>query len=482
MAQAFNFETRELIPYREDWNRGGNVKISGALWYIQEKDGLYLIDKKGPLTGMQHIMSDYCVAQGLPAALLSQGDALVSSDFDFDACYQAYFKIAEKLFPKKPAYNIPIILDDWEYTLYQSFPINHNISGYIDNFAITTVGLYLRKISNPFRSNSLDEIINYNYYYTCNFANKDKPQLLFGQVPAVVDRTEAPLVFANGIDQPRSKAILQADGFIAAIINMAFFYHWQKTWSRYNFIDIKTIQHINKAYQKQEPIIEIKSLHELSFNLPVEVEKLCQAYMNAFMPIMQKVWQLKPTVQFECIEGDYIYTYIYAHEAQSPDRLYASELYANLTYDQKCTLVSYNKRFMDWLIKNYPITPKTQFHVMQAMAKDMPPIQLTINTQVTHTHASETENKPRRNSTRISEKFCYIISDNKREIAKIHKRIELHLASPAKLRDELARLQEEKLVSLPMDKPTAIINAIRRVWGDQAPKVRSFVTTWGRRF
>ena len=31
MAQTFNFETRELVPYRNDWNRGGNVNVSGAL-------------------------------------------------------------------------------------------------------------------------------------------------------------------------------------------------------------------------------------------------------------------------------------------------------------------------------------------------------------------------------------------------------------------------------------------------------------------
>ena len=42
MAQAFNFETRELAPFNDNWNRGGNVKIYGALWYIKERDGIYL--------------------------------------------------------------------------------------------------------------------------------------------------------------------------------------------------------------------------------------------------------------------------------------------------------------------------------------------------------------------------------------------------------------------------------------------------------
>jgi hypothetical protein len=81
-----------------------------------------------------------------------------------------------------------------------------------------------------------------------------------------------------------------------------------------------------------------------------------------------------------------------------------------------------------------------------------------------------------------NDKFFYIISDDDAEINKIHKRIEMYILSPAKLRDELIRLQEDKLVSLPMDNPTAIIREIRRIWGNIAPKERSFVTTWGRRF
>ena len=79
-------------------------------------------------------------------------------------------------------------------------------------------------------------------------------------------------------------------------------------------------------------------------------------------------------------------------------------------------------------------------------------------------------------------KFAYILSDNIDDIAAIHKRIEAHLSSPAKLRDELKQLQNEGLVSLPMNNPTAIIRAVRDVWGERAPKERSFVTTWGRRF
>lgn len=79
-----------------------------------------------------------------------------------------------------------------------------------------------------------------------------------------------------------------------------------------------------------------------------------------------------------------------------------------------------------------------------------------------------------------NDKFLYIISDDEAEIMKIHKRIEMYILSPAKLRDELMRLQEEGLVSLPIDNPTNIIREIKRIWGNITPKERSFVTTWGR--
>lgn len=78
-------------------------------------------------------------------------------------------------------------------------------------------------------------------------------------------------------------------------------------------------------------------------------------------------------------------------------------------------------------------------------------------------------------------KFKYILSDNEKEINEIHARIEKHLSTPAELRDELGQLQKEKLVSLPMDKPTEIIREVLKIWGKRAPKERSFVTSWGRR-
>lgn len=474
----YNFDTRELVPYREDWGRDEKENFCGSLWYVKEKDGIILKADRSKLVGPRKYLDDYCIAKGLPAAILAQGDELLRSDFDIRACYQAYFKQARDLFPTKPAYNIPVVLEDWEYSLNQLHRFNHNVCSFIGNYAMMAVGVFLRDISNPYRSDNLVEKINQRYYYTCRLEGKPKPQIIFTQMPRVSERTEAPLVYAFGSNQPMSSAVLQADGFMAAIINLAIFHYWSRRWSEFNFTDLRVVTSVNRAYKQEYPIVEVADLHQLSFDLPADVEDICKAYMVAFEPIMKKVWMRKPEVQLECIEGDNIYTYIYAHEAQSPDRLYASELYANLTNDQKRTLVSYGRRFMEWLVKTYPITTLSQHKVMQAMAKDMPPIQVTIKNNVKVTHAGE-EEKPKKKQAKP--KFKYIISDDKKEIAQIHKRIELHLSSPAALRDELVRLDDDGLVSLPMDKPTDIIRDIRRIWSEDAPKERSFVTTWGRR-
>lgn len=114
MAQAFNFETRELVPYREDWNRGGkHVIICGALWYIKEEDSIFLVDTEETRTHPNNRpYNRYRVAKGLPAALLAQGDALIQVDFDILACYQAYFKEIIKIFPQKPTHHIQTILED----------------------------------------------------------------------------------------------------------------------------------------------------------------------------------------------------------------------------------------------------------------------------------------------------------------------------------------------------------------------------------
>jgi hypothetical protein len=474
MAQAFNFETRQLSPYIDNWLRDDGLKLSGTLWYLKEEDGIYIIienDKSSELPKAP--MDRVCVAKGLPAALLAQGEALVDPNFDFDACYQAYFKIAKEHFPTKPAYHIPTILNDWSATLCWS-PIDRTVSEYIDKYALMTVACFIREISNPYHTDSLVEKISHSYYYTSRFKGSARPKLIFSQMPSIDSRIEAPMIYTSGLNRSFQTMVLQADGFIAAVFNLALFYHWQRRWSELDFTQKGVVEKVIKAYKKHEPIEDLTNLHFLVLSLPDEVEDICKAYMEAFEPIMQKLWKINPNVQLECTEGDNIYSYIYMHEASSSQRLIKSELYENLSDGQKRTLIAYYRRFMEWLPKNYPITTATHHSVMRAMSKDMPPIQISFKNNIKITRAGE-EVKP------IC-KFKYIISDDEKEIKKIHDRIKLHLSTPSELRNELSDMQDEELISLPMDKPTEIIREVHRIWGDIAPKERSFVIAWVRRF
>ena len=470
--KKFNFETRELCPYRDDWNRGGNIVICGALWYIKEDDGIFLLDTEETRVGSYNRpYNRYCVAQGVPAAILAQGKLLAESDFNFAECVYAYIKATEGRYSSHPAYVLPFVLEDWEITLKKLAIIQHDESGYLDNYARMRVGIFLREMANPYLILGLNDKMNHIYFYVCQFEDREETQVVFSDMPIVEERTEAPMIFAQDYEA-KTKPRFQTSGFVAAIINLALFYYSEKHWSEYNFADFSVIERINQFIREKRPIKEIANIRKLSFDLPVEVEELCKTYMEVFMPIMEKVWKLKPDVQLECIDGDNIYTYIYAHEVSSLEKLPESEFYKNLNGAQRHTIYSYGRRFLEWMVKTYSITTATQRRVMRAMTKDMPPIQLTIQQNTTITR----EGEPKKNAG----KFRYILTDDKKEIRKIHKRIEKHLDSPAGLRDELLQLQQEGLVSLPLGRPTEIIREVRRLWEDAAPEERTFVTTWGR--
>ena len=475
----YNFETRELVPFREDWNRGGNVSLKGALWYIKEKDGIYLKIDDDKIVGKLHFTHDFRVAKGFPAALLAMG-AEVLGNIEFNAleCYHAYCKEMEPLFPERPANYVHFILEDWEETLHQTWPLSNNSNGYVDLYMISKVGVIIRDLFNPFNTAGIGDKINSNFYYICHFQSQTEPQFIGSHMPNVKERLAAPIIYKRGLNQSPKNTVIQAEGFIAAIINLAICYDWQKRWSRYNFADIHLIRRIINTYNSQTPLIDIANLNELSFNLPDEVENICEAYMDTFEPIMREVWKLNPQVQLACTRGDDIYTYIYKHEIDVPHRFVSSELYENLTQKQKVMVTSYGLRFIEWMERTYPITVESQNRVMRAMGKDFSPIQLTVQNNVKITHAGEVTKEEKHKKAFV--KFAFIITDDKNEILKIHKRIELYLYSPAKLRDELRRLKNEGLVALPMENPTEIARELQRVWGDKAPKLGSFKTTWGR--
>lgn len=479
---TYNFKTHQLAPYSTEWKNG----MRGALWYIQELDAIYMIDSQSISEGQDHLIQQLrqlahpvnCLAKGFPAALLAHKDLICLLSFDWVKFCQAYFNAMRDLFPQKPAFCVPPIVEDWEYTLRQIQPFRNDISGYFDNYQRMHVARILRDLFNPFKIVDVRNKLQYRFYFTAKFADNDVPQLISAQMPELEDRIGAPFIIMQDANRLSEPAKIQVHGFIAAVINLAMCSYWEKRWKEYDFANPTIVALIAQTYRDGRPIInEVVPIEKLSFALPISVIDLCKAYMDAFESIILKVFQYRSDLPVECTDGDNAYAMIYACEHDSFDDFQKSELYQHLTYEQKQALFGYAKRFSEWLSKTYNITIQSQHRILNALSKDMPQIQMQINNFVKITRAGDTED----DNSDEPVKFKYILSDDWGQIAEIHKRIELHLASPAKLRDELIRLQEDGLISLPMDNPTAIIREVKRILGDKAPKERSFVTTWGRR-
>ncbi len=482
MAQTYNFETRELSPYSTEWKNG----MRGALWYIQELDAIYMIEEESisenhddyiqQLQQLAHPVN--CLAKGFPAALLAHKDLICLLSFDWVKFYQAYFNAMRDLFPQKPAFCVPPIVEDWEYTLRQIQPFRNDISGYFDNYQRMHVGRILRDLFNPFKIVDVRNKLQHRFYFTAKFADTDAPKLISAQMPELEDRIGAPFIIMQDANRLSEPAKIQVHGFIAAVINLAMCNYWERRWKEYDFANPTVVALIAQTYRDGKPINEVVPIEKLSFALPISVIDLCKAYMDAFEPIILKVFQFRSDLPIDCSDSENAYTYIYACEQESLDGFLHSELYQHLTYEQKQGVYGYARRFSEWLVKTYNITMRDQHRVMNAVAKDMPKIQMQINNFIKITRAGEIEEEDDMDEPM---KFKYILSDDWGAINEIHRRIELHLSSPAELRDELRKLQKENIVSLPMDKPTEIIREVIRIWGYKAPKERSFVTTWGRR-
>lgn len=402
--EKYNFETRELVPYREDWNRGGNVKMCGALWYIKEKDGLYLKINEDKIVGNARLMHDYCVAKGLPAAMLAQGALLFSSDFNANDCYQAYFKETQSLFPNRQAYAVLPILEDWEFALSALLPFTNNKSGYLNRYEQMKVGIIIRDLFNPFRTGSLPEAMQKPGYFACRLNGLDDSQIIHTRMPNLSEKLPAPVVVSRAISRPSDYPKIQVEGFVASVINVAMVLHRAKEWRLQNFTDVAIIRRIIKNYKRSERLFKIEKFSELSFAIPTTVEKLCAAYMETFEPIMRRVWKYKPDVQLACLEEENIHTYIYACECSETERLLSSELYNSLSYEQKRILVSYGRRFIEWLPKHYPITTLSQKRVMDAIGRDLSPMEITIRNNIKVTHTDEQEENPKKKQTNTKAK------------------------------------------------------------------------------
>jgi len=477
----YDFTTRQLFPYSDLWKNG----MRGALWYIQELDAIYMIDAQISTEQddykqllQKHARSVNCLAKGFPAALFAHKDLITSLSFNWIEFYQAYFKAMRELFPQKPAYFVPPIVEDWDYTLRQIQSFNNDISGYFDYYQRMHVGQILRDLFNPFKIKDVRDILWHQFYFITKFEDKETSQLIGAQMPDLEKRIGAPFIILQDNQLPSEPAKIQVHGFIAAVINLAMCHYWKERWTEYDFTNPETMALIAQAYKDGRPFREVMPIEKLSFALPISVVDLCKAYMDAFESIILKVFQFRSDLPIDCSDSENAYTYIYACEQESLDGFLHSELYQHLTYEQKQGVYGYARRFSEWLVKTYNITMRDQHRVMNAVAKDMPKIQMQINNFIKITRAGEIEEEDDMDEPM---KFKYILSDDWGAINEIHRRIELHLSSPAELRDELRKLQKENIVSLPMDKPTEIIREVIRIWGYKAPKERSFVTTWGRR-
>lgn len=426
MAQTYNFETRELCPFRENWHINGGIAVGGALWYIKELNGIYLINNprtRPSSDTVSKLVSEVMIAQGFPAALLAQGNLLTDYDFNAHLFFDKYCNVMGPLFPQRPVNYIPFVLQDWELSLRNILPFGNSFDGYCDHYSLMKVGIILRDMLNPFSIIDNKAKISTNYQYACQFKGVKEPQLLSTYMPNIKDRQAAPIVISRGISQPKENSKIQFDGFAAAVFNMAIIYAWEEVWRNYNFTDVAVIEKINKAVKDHTPIIEISELSSLSFNLPISVENLCKLYIDAFLPIMRNVWEHRPDVQLACIDEDNIYTYIYACEQSSLEGLYNSELFANMTDDQKLAIFSYSRRFSEWMVKTYSITMESQKRIMDAIGRDIPPIQLMIKNDVRITRAKEEQEE--RLHKRKETAFAKLIIEDKEAILKIlHKRID----------------------------------------------------------
>ena len=111
--------------------------------------------------------------------------------------------------------------------------------------------------------------------------------------------------------------------------------------------------------------------------------------MKVFAPIAHEVWEQSPTLPIECSEGDNWYTYMYTCECEAKQDFLQSELYLHLTAEQRKIIYGYATFFIEFLAKNYPVSTRVQYQIMEALSRNMPPIELHIETKTHITRRKE---------------------------------------------------------------------------------------------
>lgn len=377
----YDFSTRQLFPFSNKWENG----LQGELWYVWEEDAICIVN------GNTH----YPMAKGYVAALLAHKESLAHDDFMPFDLYKAYnYKLKEgKDKDRHPFEEAERMLQDWLFTLRQLEPFKKDESGYLDRYQRMLVGQAMRLYFNPYNLQDIKDQMRCALGFVCKMKGHEKLQYIFTSMPSVQTQQDAPLIWIKDIDQPDDKSRLQLRGFLAALVNYVLYHYWESYMAHAPFDNLVFLEKFIKAWTNRTPIIDMGRLENLHFVTPINTKEFCQAYMDVYMPMSRAVWERKPSVPIECWDGDNIYSYLYACENEAKAELLKSEFYSNLTPDQQRDIYTYSNRFIEFLTKNYPISSKTQFEVMQALGRDLPQITLEIHNNVEITRAGEKKKK-----------------------------------------------------------------------------------------
>lgn len=197
--------------------------------------------------------------------------------------------------------------------------------------------------------------------------SKGENVILFITQPDVEMLMAAPTVWQKSPQQPLEQSKSQVQGIAASIINLGICHYWR----------VKNYDHSAPT----SPFTQPAKLEEVDFVIPLRKTDVFRAYMELFAPIAHEVWECTPTLPMECSEGDNWYTYMYACECDARQAFLQSELYQCLNDEQRRTIYGYTSRFIDFLAKNYPVSIRTQHRIMEALSRDIPPIQLHLETK-----------------------------------------------------------------------------------------------------
>ena len=218
----------------------------------------------------------------------------------------------------------------------------------------------------------IEGALEWNGYFI--YKNPDGDEvMLFTTNPDVDSLRSASAVWLRKRNQSAEQSKLQVQGFAAAVISLAINHYW-------------TIQNYDEY---SRPMGGPANLEDLDCMLYCRKKELFQAYMKVFAPIAREVWEQNPTLPMECSEGDNWYTYMYACECDAREEFLKSELYQHLSNEQRKNIYGYITFFIEFLAKNYPVSMRVQHQILEAFNRNMPPIQLHVETKTQITRKKE---------------------------------------------------------------------------------------------